>query len=171
MSPYRAGIFTVVELTSIGLLLKWDRTTRVYLKLDEQRWKGRVEGLCGNYNGDVADDFTSPSKGVETNALIFGHSWRLDDSCMSEDYSLFFVHYCSVEFVFFSVYFPQAPTEPVDSCKLIPQRQAWSQKKCSILKSSVFGPCHSAVPFESFYKRCIFDACSCDQGEGISAVF
>lgn len=89
MSPYRAGIFTVVELTSIGLLLKWDRTTRVYLKLDEQRWKGRVEGLCGNYNGDVADDFTSPSKGVETNALIFGHSWRLDDSCMSEDYALF----------------------------------------------------------------------------------
>lgn len=90
MSPYRAGIFTIVELTSIGLLLKWDRATRVYLKLDEQRWKGRVEGLCGNYNGDAADDFTSPSNGVETNALIFGHSWRLDDSCMSEDYALFF---------------------------------------------------------------------------------
>mgnify|MGYP003536253233 FL=1 len=64
----------------IGVLLKWDRGTRVYLRL-ENRWKGKVQGLCGNYNYDALDDFTNPSHGIENNPIIFGHSWKLDDSC------------------------------------------------------------------------------------------
>lgn len=64
----------------IGVLLKWDRGTRVYLRL-ENRWKGKVQGLCGNYNYDALDDFLNPSNGIENNPIIFGHSWKLDDSC------------------------------------------------------------------------------------------
>ncbi len=80
---YRSGVFLVVEMPHIGLLLKWDRGTRVYLRL-ENRWKGKVQGLCGNYNYDALDDFLNPSHGTENNPIIFGHSWKLDDSCASE---------------------------------------------------------------------------------------
>lgn len=56
------------------------------------------------------------------------------------------------------------PTELVDSCALNPQRQIWAQRKCGLLKSADFAQCHSEVSVDSFYKRCIFDTCSCDQG-------
>lgn len=52
----------------------------MYLKL-EPRWKGHVQGLCGNYNYDALDDFMNPSLGIESNAIVFGHSWKLEDSC------------------------------------------------------------------------------------------
>lgn len=83
MLTYRSGVFLVVEILHIGVLLKWDRGTRVYLRL-ENRWKGKVQGLCGNYNYDALDDFLNPSLGIENNPIIFGHSWKLDDSCASE---------------------------------------------------------------------------------------
>jgi von Willebrand factor len=83
MFTYRSGSFVVIEIPHIGVLLKWDRGTRVYLKLGN-RWKGRVTGLCGNFNYDALDDFMNPSLGVESNPIIFGHSWKLEDSCSGE---------------------------------------------------------------------------------------
>lgn len=86
---YRVGDFIVAEIVELGFILKWDRGTRVYLKLDN-RWKGKVQGLCGNYNYDSLDDFTNPSLGVENSPTIFGHSWKLDDSCASNK-----LNYCA----------------------------------------------------------------------------
>lgn len=83
LSIHRAGIFIVVEAPGLGLQIKWDRGTRVYVKLDN-RWKGRVKGLCGNYNADANDDFKTPSSGIETSPAIFGHSWKLQDFCTSK---------------------------------------------------------------------------------------
>ncbi|KAL7040824.1 hypothetical protein ACKWTF_000531 [Chironomus riparius] len=138
MLTYRSGVFLIVEIPHIGVMLKWDRGTRVYLRL-ENRWKGKVQGLCGNYNYDALDDFLNPSAGIENNPIIFGHSWKLDDSC-------------------------SMPTEQVDSCTLNPQRKTWSQFKCGLLKSSEFAQCHSEVEVDSYYKRCVHDTCSCDLG-------
>lgn len=84
LAIHQAGIFIVVEAPAIGLQIKWDRGTRVYIKL-AVKWKGRVQGLCGNYNGDALDDFKTPSQGVETNANIFGDSWKLQDFCSSKN--------------------------------------------------------------------------------------
>jgi von Willebrand factor len=86
---YRSGVFLVVELPHIGVHLKWDRGTRVYLKLDN-RWKGKVQGLCGNYNYDSLDDFLSPSGGLENNPIIFGHSWKLEEQCECKVYFILF---------------------------------------------------------------------------------
>lgn len=44
------------------------------------------------------------------------------------------------------------------------ERKIWSEKKCGILKSAIFAPCHSEVDVDKYMKRCIFDACACDQG-------
>lgn len=79
MSIHRAGVFVVIEVAG-GIQLKWDRGTRVYVTLSS-RWKGRVQGLCGDYNDDAQNDLKSPSSGLETSAMIFGESWKLDNFC------------------------------------------------------------------------------------------
>lgn len=28
----------------------------------------------------------------------------------------------------------------------------------------MFSNCHAEVPFESYFERCVFDTCACDQG-------
>ena len=79
----RVGVFILVEVPGMGLQVKWDRGTRVYIKLSA-RWKGRVQGLCGNYNGDSLDDLKTPSSGIETSPMIFGDAWKLQDFCASK---------------------------------------------------------------------------------------
>ncbi|XP_031619378.1 hemocytin isoform X2 [Contarinia nasturtii] len=138
MQIHRAGVFVVVEVPGLGVQIKWDRGTRIYVQLTS-RWKGRVLGLCGNFDGDALNDFESPSTGLESSAVLFGNSWKLEDYC------------------------PQ-PTEQIDACSTHPERKIWAEKKCGILKSSIFSACHSEVDVDKFMKRCIFDSCACDQG-------
>lgn len=83
MVIHRAGVFIVVEIPGMGVQIKWDRRTRIYITL-AVRWKGKVHGLCGNYNDDAMDDFKTPSSGIESSATIFGDSWKLQDFCASE---------------------------------------------------------------------------------------
>ena len=42
----------------IGLTIMWDVGTRVYVKL-EPRFKSQVCGLCGNFDGNALNDFTT----------------------------------------------------------------------------------------------------------------
>ncbi|XP_066254573.1 hemocytin [Euwallacea similis] len=134
------GVFVIMEAPDLGLLVHWDKGTRVYVKVDP-RWKEKIKGLCGNYNDNQADDFQTPSGGLaEASASIFGDSWRLQNYC------------------------PEA-LEIKDTCVENPERRVWALKKCGVLKSSIFAPCHSEVPLEDFFDRCVFDACACDQGE------
>lgn len=79
-----AGIFTIIEIPGMGLQVKWDRGTRVYVKLANQ-WRGSVKGLCGNFNGNAKDDMKTPSGGIETSAVIFGDSWKMQDYCESKE--------------------------------------------------------------------------------------
>lgn len=77
---HRAGVFVVIEAPGKGIQLKWDRGTRIYVQLSS-RWKGRVQGLCGNFDGDALNDFQSPSTGLETSAILFGNSWKIEEFC------------------------------------------------------------------------------------------
>lgn len=68
--------------------------TRVYIKLDA-RYQGRVAGLCGNFDGDAENDFSSQQGIVEPTADLFGNSWRISLLCPEvngED----FEHPCTV---------------------------------------------------------------------------
>lgn len=77
---YRSGLFLIAQVPHLNLQVEWDRGTRIYVKLDNQ-WRGHVQGLCGNYNGDTQDDLKSPSNGLETSATLFGDSWKLQEYC------------------------------------------------------------------------------------------
>lgn len=77
-------------------------------------------GLCGNFDDRSTNDFTTRDHMVVSSELDFGNSWKESSTC------------------------PDVSSTP-EPCSLNPHRHSWAQKQCSILKSSVFGPCHGKV--------------------------
>ncbi|KAG2462997.1 MUC6 protein, partial [Polypterus senegalus] len=96
-------------------------------------------GLCGNYNQLSSDDFIERNGASTTNVYDFGNSWREDPECLLAE-------------------------TPPDPCQKNSFRFAWAQKKCSILRSSVFAKCHSLLYYGNYYEACVHDACGCDMG-------
>lgn len=77
----KQGQLIIAESLDLGFSIHWDRTTRVHVKVDP-RWKGKIKGLCGNYNDDQLDDFQTPSGGfTEVSTRLFADSWRLQPYC------------------------------------------------------------------------------------------
>ncbi|XP_014651215.1 PREDICTED: mucin-5AC [Ceratotherium simum simum] len=138
--PYsirQMGIYLVVD-TDVGLLLLWDMKTSIFIRLSPE-FKGRVCGLCGNFDDNAVNDFTTRSQSVVGNALEFGNSWKFSPSC------------------------PDA-SAPKDPCTANPYRKSWAQKQCSIINSATFAACHAHVEPAKYYEACVSDACACDSG-------
>uniref|UniRef100_A0A8C5ML18 Mucin-5AC n=1 Tax=Leptobrachium leishanense TaxID=445787 RepID=A0A8C5ML18_9ANUR len=133
----KRGLFMVIKLLN-GIIMMWDRHTTIFIKLNSD-YKGHVCGLCGNYDGNADNEFTTRSQSVVENILEFGNSWKMD---------------------------PQCPDvlESKDPCIFNPYRKPWAQRKCSIITSKVFRPCHPQVNPIAFYEACLTDACACDSG-------
>ncbi|KAM6068296.1 mucin-5AC-like [Theristicus caerulescens] len=131
------GIYLVVD-TTVGLILMWDKKTSIFIKLSPS-FQGHVCGLCGNYDGNGNNDFTTRSQSVVGNVLEFANSWKVSSSC------------------------PNA-NRTKDPCTTNPYRKAWAQKQCSIITSEVFAKCHSQVEPNEYYQACVDDACACDTG-------
>nr|XP_040016210.1 mucin-5AC-like [Gasterosteus aculeatus aculeatus] len=131
------GIYLVIEANN-GLIFMWDRKTSLFIKLSPN-YKGRVCGLCGNYDNNANNDFTTRSNNVVVSSLVFGNSWKNLPSCPDA----------------------QSITSP---CTANPYRQAWAQKECSVIQSDVFSACHSIVDPAPFFEACVFDSCACNTG-------
>lgn len=82
--------------------------------------QGTVCGLCGNFDDQTKNDFTTRDHMVVTSELDFGNSWKEASTC------------------------PDVTHTP-DPCSLNPHRRSWAEKQCSIIKSGVFKGCHSKV--------------------------
>ncbi|KAK3108253.1 hypothetical protein FSP39_004202 [Pinctada imbricata] len=140
-SPFNiqeVGNFFIIT-TPTGITLTWDKGTRLYIKLSTDH-KGQVMGLCGNFDGDRNNDFSTPQGGpVAVNAIAFADSWKVQSYCAK-------------------------PEQIVDTCVNNSQRKPWAQRKCGIINSDLFEPCHHVVPPANFYSKCLFDACACDTG-------
>ncbi|KAM6159453.1 mucin-5B [Rhynchocyon petersi] len=138
--PYRMrymGVYLIIE-THSGLVLSWDRKTSIFIRLHPS-YKGKVCGLCGNFDGNAINDFTTRSHSVVSDVLEFGNSWKFSPSC------------------------PDA-LAPRDPCTANPYRKSWAQKQCSILHSATFATCQSQVDSTKYYEACVSDACACDSG-------
>ncbi|XP_059785965.1 mucin-5AC [Balaenoptera ricei] len=131
------GIYLVVD-TDVSLVLLWDKGTSIFLRLSPE-FKGRVCGLCGNFDDNALNDFTTRSQSVVGDALEFGNSWKFSPSCLDA----------------------QAPKDP---CAANPYRKPWAQKQCSIVNSATFSACHAHVESARYYEACVSDACACDSG-------
>ncbi|KAI5278517.1 Mucin-5B [Manis pentadactyla] len=138
--PYKVrymGNYLAIEARS-GVVVSWDRKTSVFIRL-HQDYKRRICGLCGNFDGNAVNDFTTRSQSVVGDVLEFGNSWKFSPSC------------------------PDA-LAPGDPCTANPYRKAWAQKQCSIVHSATFATCHSQVDSTKYYEACVRDACACDSG-------
>ncbi|XP_028642724.1 mucin-5AC [Grammomys surdaster] len=134
---HQMGNYLVVE-TDIGLVLLWDKKTSIFLRLSPE-FKGKVSGLCGNFDDNAINDFTTRSQSVVSDMLEFGNSWKLSPSC------------------------PDVLVSK-DPCTANPYRKSWAQKQCSIINSATFSACHAHVEPAKYYEACVSDACACDSG-------
>lgn len=82
--------------------------------------QGQVCGLCGNYDDNDINDFTTRSQSVVGAVLEFGNSWKISSSC------------------------PDAKCVK-NPCSTNPYRKSWAEKQCSIINSDVFSACHPQV--------------------------
>ncbi|XP_060118385.1 mucin-6 [Heteronotia binoei] len=131
-------IIDIIIPGKYNMVLIWNRHMNIFIKIFREA-QDLLCGLCGNYNGNIRDDFETRSKYVASNELEFVNSWKENPVCGD----VFFV---------------------VDPCSKNPYRKAWAEKKCSIINSKVFAACHSKVYRMPYYENCVRDSCGCDTG-------
>uniref|UniRef100_A0A8C7HRG8 Uncharacterized protein n=1 Tax=Oncorhynchus kisutch TaxID=8019 RepID=A0A8C7HRG8_ONCKI len=131
------GNYLVIEVKS-GLILMWDKKTSLFIKLSPQ-YQGQVCGLCGNYDGNANNDFTTRAQATVVDPVEFGNSWKVSSSCPSV-------------------------SAVVHPCASNPYRASWAQKQCSIINSDVFTACQNQVDPSPYYDACVRDSCACDSG-------
>ena len=107
------------------------------MKLIELFFIGKTCGICGNFNDNQDDDFTTPELDVVVSPETFGDSWKVTPTCLDT----------------------LPPTHP---CSIRKEREQWSYKQCNIINRDVFQPCHSAVDPGPYFDACYFDTCGCD---------
>ncbi|KAM5138200.1 mucin-2-like [Mantella aurantiaca] len=133
----KMGIYLVIE-TNNGLVLVWDQMTSISIHLSRS-YQGKVCGLCGNFDGNSKNDFTTRSMCLVENVKEFRDSWKSSAGCPE-------------------VYISKEP------CAIHPYRMPWAHKMCYIIKSDVFSQCHAEVDPEEYYEACVRDTCACDTG-------
>uniref|UniRef100_A0AAV2L4M0 Uncharacterized protein n=1 Tax=Knipowitschia caucasica TaxID=637954 RepID=A0AAV2L4M0_KNICA len=138
--PYKihtVGLYLVMEAET-GIVLMWNRGTTIMIKI-KSTFKGKVCGLCGNYDDNIKNDWTTRSNEPVVEAFEFGNSWKKSSTCGDEK-----------------------PSN--NSCDLYSHRHAWAKKHCSIILSSTFNECHSRVEPQEYYDACERDTCGCNTG-------
>uniref|UniRef100_H0VSR4 SCO-spondin n=1 Tax=Cavia porcellus TaxID=10141 RepID=H0VSR4_CAVPO len=134
---HHAGLFLLLT-TRLGLSLLWDGGTRVLVQLSPN-FRGRVAGLCGDFDGDASNDLRSRQGVLEPTAELAAHSWRLNPLC------------------------PE-PGDLLHPCTVNAHRAAWARAHCGTMLQPLFARCHAEVPPQQHYEWCVYDACSCDSG-------
>ncbi|XP_063254287.1 mucin-6-like isoform X4 [Prinia subflava] len=131
-------MFDIIIPGKYNMTLIWNKHMNFFIKISRETQE-TICGLCGNYNGNMKDDFETRSKYVASNELEFVNSWKENPLCGD-------------------VYFV------VDPCSKNPYRKAWAEKTCSIINSHVFAACHTKVNRMPYYEACVRDSCGCDIG-------
>uniref|UniRef100_A0AAR2L090 VWFD domain-containing protein n=1 Tax=Pygocentrus nattereri TaxID=42514 RepID=A0AAR2L090_PYGNA len=136
-SIHTVGLHIIISVPDLGLTVIWDKNTRVKIKL-QARWKGKVRGLCGNFDGKVMNDLLTSSSSVVFSTLEFGNSWKTAVPPCSD------------------------VTQEVFPCERHSYCEAWAQRRCMILQSDTFRDCHLKVDPTHYYQACILESCSCE---------
>ncbi|XP_051901395.1 IgGFc-binding protein [Pristis pectinata] len=136
---YPHGHRAVME-TDFGLAVSYDLASRVTVTVPGE-YRGLTRGLCGDFNGEPANDFRTPEGKPAPNADSFGRSWvvkRLAPTGCQ--------HGCGRQC-------PECPQERLSVLK--------GGDYCGILTSDE-GPlsaCHAVLPPARFFTDCLYDTC------------
>ena len=132
----RVGGHPHVILNTSGVRVSWDGLYRVAVTVSTS-WRGRLCGLCGNYNDDPDDDFHTPDSLLANSPNDFGISWLYTANSSR----------CA------------PPLDPIQcSSNLI----AEAQSRCAIMQQEPFVICSDTVDSGPFITSCEFDYCYCN---------
>ncbi|XP_012511764.1 PREDICTED: otogelin-like protein [Propithecus coquereli] len=139
------GIVEIHTLSSLFILLKTTFGLRILFAVDGERiyiqltsaWKRRTLGLCGTFNGNIRDDFLSPSGMIEGTPQLHANAWRVSTTC------------------FAPVHVPM-----VDPCNINQQNIGYAAH-CDFIHQELFAPCHVYISPGLYYQLCRHDACKC----------
>ncbi|XP_069057919.1 IgGFc-binding protein-like [Pleurodeles waltl] len=139
---YQHGIRIVVE-TDFGLVVSYDLVYHVAVTVPGN-YKGLLEGLCGNYNGDTKDEFMLPSKTLASDATKFGTGWKVNVAGVS----------CN-----------EGCGGSGNACPVCPDAKMNIFKQdnyCGFLKqaSGPLSACYAKINPDIYYNNCIFDLCA-----------
>ena len=112
----------LVTLRFLGITVSWDGVREIIIQLNST-WKGKVCGMCGNYNGKTKDDFTKRGGGITYTVNSFGNSWGYgsnEKTCVLEE-------------------------DTEDACASNPSRHTWAKFACSMINTDVFKQCNNMV--------------------------
>ena len=132
----------ITVTTDIGLIVKYDGVFNVYVEVSNS-YRGKLSGLCGDFNGERKDEFKTPNNELVENVLTFGNSWKVDHNC------------------------PDVTSVVEHPCKTTSERAIKIKEQCSSLSKAPFSKCNRLLdPISSGHiADCKFDVCACNDPE------
>uniref|UniRef100_A0A803Y1H6 Otogelin like n=1 Tax=Meleagris gallopavo TaxID=9103 RepID=A0A803Y1H6_MELGA len=73
---WMAGYYTVIHFPEQDITILWDKKTMMHVTVGPQ-WKGKLAGLCGNFDKYTSNDLTTSNNMEVRNAQVFGDTWVL----------------------------------------------------------------------------------------------
>lgn len=134
----RTGDSIVLLSRYYGFWVARDSATNVKIGV-VSKLAGKVDGLCGYYDGDIANDRQTPEGKQARSTVQFGDSWAMKGTPACE---------------------PQV-------CPRDVQERAWAI--CNSVKSpALVDACHAVVDIDKFVSRCVENSCACLRGDSAS---
>uniref|UniRef100_A0A8C8S3T1 VWFD domain-containing protein n=1 Tax=Pelusios castaneus TaxID=367368 RepID=A0A8C8S3T1_9SAUR len=139
---YQSGGSVVIE-TDFSLRVSYNWDSSLVVQVSSSFWES-VRGLCGNYNGNPGDDFTTPEGALVASPVEFGKNWKVEDG------DRFCWHDCRGEC-------------KTCSPELIGKYKA--EPFCGWINKGAGGPfsrCHSVIDPRIYLDNCVYDLCMND---------
>lgn len=139
MSLFRRGHNAVV-MTDFGLIVSYDWNWHLVIKLPSS-YHGSVCGLCGNFNGNRADERRDFAGKAVSTVIEWGKSWQTPDQDKESP-----CYVCEKD---------------CPSCEDSRRKHYQSDASCGALakKNGLFKKCHNKVDPQPFLQSCVYDIC------------
>ncbi|XP_035490491.2 zonadhesin, like isoform X3 [Scophthalmus maximus] len=143
VSVFKSGKHYTVSM-KFGVTVRYDGNHFMDIKVIKD-YQSKLCGLCGDYDGDIKDDYRKPDGSLTNNVNDFGHSWNTDPECNKK------------------------PNTTVPECDEEEQELYESSGYCGILldKNGPFAECHPKVNPNNYFRDCLFDLCELDGAKPI----